>query len=80
VLRTHLQGVARIPDREFAQLKRSIAELGASKRALATFKSAHNLILSLSWASMTTLAGQAPGMGNTLACKDSLCPDRIGDD
>ena len=28
VLRTHLRGVARIPDREFAELKRAIAELG----------------------------------------------------
>ena len=34
VLRTHLRGVARIPDREFAQLKRSVAELGAIGRNL----------------------------------------------
>jgi hypothetical protein len=34
VLRTHLQGVARIPDREFAELKRSVAELGAIGRNL----------------------------------------------
>jgi flagellar biosynthesis regulator FlaF len=34
VLRTHLRGVARIPDREFAELKRSVAELGAIGRNL----------------------------------------------
>jgi len=34
VLRTHLRGVARIPDREFAELKRAIAELGAIGRNL----------------------------------------------
>ena len=34
VLRTHLRGVARIPDREFAELKRSVAELGAIGRKL----------------------------------------------
>jgi hypothetical protein len=34
VLRTHLRGVARIPDREFAELKRSVAELGAIGRSL----------------------------------------------
>lgn len=32
VLRTHLRGVARIPDREFAELKRAVAELGAIGR------------------------------------------------
>jgi Bacterial mobilisation protein (MobC) len=34
VLRTHLRGVARIPDREFAELKRTVAELGAIGRNL----------------------------------------------
>ena len=34
VLRTHLRGVARIPDREFAELKRAVAELGAVGRNL----------------------------------------------
>jgi hypothetical protein len=34
VLRTHLRGVARIPDREFAELKRAVAELGALGRNL----------------------------------------------
>ena len=34
VLRTHLRGVARIPDREFAELKLSVAELGAIGRNL----------------------------------------------
>jgi hypothetical protein len=34
VLRTHLRGVARIPDREFVELKRSVAELGAIARNL----------------------------------------------
>jgi len=34
VLRTHLRGIARIPDREFAELKRSVAELGAIGRNL----------------------------------------------
>jgi hypothetical protein len=34
VLRTHLRGVARIPDREFAELKRAVAELGAIGRNL----------------------------------------------
>lgn len=34
VLRTHLRGVARIPDREFAELKRSVAELGVIGRNL----------------------------------------------
>ena len=34
VLRTHLRGVARIPDREFAELKRAIAELGTIGRNL----------------------------------------------
>jgi flagellar biosynthesis regulator FlaF len=34
VLRTHLRGVARIPDREFAELKRSVAELRAIGRNL----------------------------------------------
>jgi hypothetical protein len=34
VLRTHLRGCARIPDREFAELKRSVAELGAIGRNL----------------------------------------------
>lgn len=34
VLRTHLWGVARIPDREFAELKRATAELGAIGRKL----------------------------------------------
>jgi len=34
VLRTHVQGVARIPDREFAELRRSVAELGAISRNL----------------------------------------------
>jgi Bacterial mobilisation protein (MobC) len=34
VLRTHLRGVARIPDREFAELKRSVGELGAIGRNL----------------------------------------------
>jgi flagellar biosynthesis regulator FlaF len=34
VLRTHIRGVARIPDREFAELKRSVAELGVIGRNL----------------------------------------------
>ena len=34
VLRTHLRGVARIPDREFAELKRAVAEVGAIGRNL----------------------------------------------
>jgi hypothetical protein len=34
VLRTHLRGVARIPDREFAELKQAVAELGAIGRNL----------------------------------------------
>lgn len=34
VLRTHLRGVARIPDREFAEFKRAVAELGAIGRNL----------------------------------------------
>ncbi|HEV2270577.1 MAG TPA: hypothetical protein VGR92_14065 [Steroidobacteraceae bacterium] len=34
VLRTHLGGVARIPDREFAELKRAVAEVGAIGRSL----------------------------------------------
>jgi hypothetical protein len=34
VLRTHLRGTARIPDREFAELKRAVAELGAIGRNL----------------------------------------------
>jgi len=34
VLRTHLRGVARIPDREFAELKRAVAGLGAIGRNL----------------------------------------------
>ena len=34
VLRTHPRGVARIPDREFAELKRAIAEVGAIGRNL----------------------------------------------
>ena len=34
VLRTHLRGVARIPDQEFAELKRAVAELGAIGRNL----------------------------------------------
>lgn len=34
VLRTHLRGVARIPDREFAELKRAVAELGVIGRNL----------------------------------------------
>lgn len=34
VLRTHLRSVARIPDREFAELKRAVAELGAIGRNL----------------------------------------------
>jgi hypothetical protein len=34
VLRTHLRGVPRIPDREFAEFKRSVAELGAIGRNL----------------------------------------------
>lgn len=34
VLRTHLRGIARIPDREFAELKRAVAELGAIGRNL----------------------------------------------
>jgi hypothetical protein len=34
VLRTHLRGTARIPDREFAELKRAVAELGAMGRSL----------------------------------------------
>jgi Bacterial mobilisation protein (MobC) len=34
ILRTHLGGVARIPDREFAELKRAVAELGAIGRNL----------------------------------------------
>lgn len=34
VLQTHLRGAARVPDREFAELKRSVAELGAIGRNL----------------------------------------------
>ena len=34
VLRSHLRGVARIPDREFAELKRAVAEVGAIGRNL----------------------------------------------
>ena len=34
VLGTHLRGVARIPDREFAELKRAVAELGVIGRNL----------------------------------------------
>ena len=34
LLRTHLRGAARIPDREFAELKRAVAELGAIGRNL----------------------------------------------
>jgi hypothetical protein len=34
VIRTHLRGATRIPDREFAELKRSVAELGAIGRNL----------------------------------------------
>jgi len=34
VLRTHLRGVARIPDREYGELKRAVAELGAIGRNL----------------------------------------------
>ena len=34
LLRTHLRAVARLPDRELAELKRTVAELGAIGRNL----------------------------------------------
>jgi hypothetical protein len=44
VLRTHLRGVARIPDREFAELKRAVAEVGAIGRNLNQIARAANEI------------------------------------